>query len=119
MVLGLQYGQYLGEHDGVPPPDEDTMREFLTSRLDELTVYNVHSADDLLRTGRDGRPLALVTGQTLSSPEHPEYALAAYESEGVAGVRLASNTRGGIYELSAAEFAALIPSSKPPTAGGR
>jgi hypothetical protein len=108
-VLGLQYGSYLAEHNGAPPPDEKAMREFLESRLDELSAYNVKSADDLLGAGRDGQPVKIVVGAKVASPDQPQYPWAAYEQVGIDGKRLASNARGGVYELTAEEFAKQFP----------
>ncbi len=107
-VLGLQYGAFLGAHGGAAPPDDAAMRQFLESRLEELKTYNVASVDQLLTATRDGKPARFVCGKTIASADQPQYLWAAYEEEGAGGTRLASNTRGGVYELTAEEFAKQI-----------
>ena len=102
-VLGLQYGSYLSEK-GAPPPDEPAVRSYLKSRLTVLSDYGVKSVDDLLRPGRDGQPLKLIYGSKVPLREHPEYVWVAHEQVGVAGKRLACDSRGGIYEITDTEY---------------
>jgi hypothetical protein len=102
-LLGLQYGSYLSEK-GAPPPDESALRNYLKSRLATLGDYGVKSVDDLLRNGRDGQPLKLFYGTKVPSLEHPEYVWVAHEQTGVAGKRLACDSRGGIYEINDIEY---------------
>jgi hypothetical protein len=106
-LLGLQYGTYLSEK-GAPPPDEPGFREYLQSRMAVLGDYGVKSADDLLRQGRDGQPFKVNYGIKNSLPERPEYVWAAYEQNGVAGMRLACDSRGGVHEITDVEYAQLF-----------
>jgi len=108
-VLSQQYGAYATEHNGTPPKDEAAFRGYLQSRLEDLSIYNVKSPDDLLVKGRDGQPLQIVYGAKMSIADRPEYIWAAYEQTGVGGKRLASDSRGGVYELDAAEFNKQLP----------
>jgi len=107
-ILGLEYGKFLAEHNA-PPKDEAAMRDYLQSRMSDLSAYGVKNVDDLLRHGRDGQPLQVIYGQTVAAPDKPEYPWAAYEQSGVDGMRLAVNVRGGVQELGAAEFSQQIP----------
>jgi hypothetical protein len=109
IVLGREYGSYLGEHNGAPPKDETALRAYLESRLGELSAYGVNSVDDLLRAGRDGQPIQVIYGEKVVSPDRPEYPWAAYEQVGVDGKRLASDARGGVYEIGDEEFSLQIP----------
>ena len=102
-LLGLQYGTYLSEK-GAPPPDEKALRSYLQSRLTVLSDYGVKSVDDLLPPGRDGQPLKLFYGSKVPLREHPEYVWVAHEQVGVAGKRLACDSRGGIYEITDTEY---------------
>ena len=102
-LLGLRYGSYLSEK-GVPPSDEPALRSYLKSRLNVLSDYGVKSVDDLLRPGRDGQPLKLIYGNKAPLREHPEYVWVAHEQVGVAGKRLACDSRGGIYEITDTEY---------------
>jgi hypothetical protein len=106
-LLGLQYGSYLADKGG-PPPDESALRNYLQSRLTVLRDYGVKSVDDLLRLGRDGQPLHLIYGRKVPLPEHPEYGWVAHELSGIDGKRLACDSRGGIYEITDAEFSQLL-----------
>lgn len=109
-VVGMQYAEFLGAHGGKAPQDDAEMRQFLESRLEDLKMYNVTSIDQLLSAGRDGKPIKIVTGKTIPTADQGgQYLWAAYESEGLDGVRLAVNSRGGVYELSNDEFAKQIP----------
>ena len=62
-----------------------------------------------MRTGRDGQPLAVVTGKKVETPDLSPYPWAAYEKVGVDGIRLVSDTRGGVYEIEEQEFSQHIP----------
>jgi hypothetical protein len=103
-LLGLQYGSYLSEM-GAPPPDEPALRKYLQSRLVELSDFGVKSVDDLLRLGRDGQPVKLIYGTKVPVTERPEYAWVAFEQVGVNGIRLACDSRGGVYEITDIEYA--------------
>jgi hypothetical protein len=102
-LLGLQYGSYLSEM-GAPPPDEPALRKYLQSRLTELSDLGVKSVDDLLRQGRDGQPFKLLYGTKVPVAERPEYVWVAFEQVGLGGMRLACDSRGGVYEVSDLEF---------------
>jgi hypothetical protein len=102
-ILGQQYGTYLSEK-GTPPPDEAALRSYLLSRLTAMSDYGVKSVDDLLRLGRDGQPFKLIYETKVPLPERPEYVWVAHEQVGVAGKRLACDSRGGVYELTDVEF---------------
>jgi hypothetical protein len=102
-LLGLQYGSYLSER-GAPPSDEPALRSYLQSRLTVLSDYGVKSVDDLLCRGRDGQPLKLIYGNKAHLQEHPQYVWVAHEQVGLAGKRLACDSRGGIYEITDTEY---------------
>jgi hypothetical protein len=104
ILLGREYGGYLAEK-GTAPPDEEALRAYLQTRLVDLVDYGVKTADDLLRIGRDGQPLKVVVGSRIPTAERPEYAWSAYEQSSTAGIRLACDSRGGVYELTDDEFA--------------
>jgi hypothetical protein len=107
-VLGLEYGSYLTEHNGAPPADEAAMRDYLQSRMVDLSELGVKGVDDLLRLGRDGQPIKVVYGAKIAMPDRPQYAYAAYEQTGVDGTRLVCDSRGGVYEMGETEFTEQI-----------
>jgi hypothetical protein len=80
------------------------MRDYLQLRLVDLADFGVKSADDILRSGRDGKPLKVVVGGKVPTADRPEYVWAAYEQSATGGTRLACDSRGGVYELSEEEF---------------
>jgi hypothetical protein len=102
-LLGLEYGKFLVDHNA-PPDDERALRIYLESRMNDLSAYGVKSVDDLLRNGRDGKPLQIIYGKTIAAPDRPDFPWAAYEHTGVDGTRLAVHARGGVQELDAAQF---------------
>jgi hypothetical protein len=104
VLLGREYGGYLAEKGG-PPASEEAMRGYLQLRLVDLADYGVKSADDVLRSGRDGQPLKVVVGSRVPTAERPEYVWAAHEQSATEGTRLACDSRGGVYELTDEEFA--------------
>jgi len=108
-LTGQEYGSYLAAHNGQPPKDAAAFRQFVESRLDQLTPYNVKSADDLLKSPRDGQPLVIVAGKVATAPDQKDFPWAAYEQTGVDGKRMAVNTRGGVVDLTPEEFAQYLP----------
>ena len=107
-VLGLEYGSYLTEHNGAPPPDEAAMRAYLQSHMADLSEYGAKGVDDLLRLGRDGQPIKVICGAKIAAPDRSQYAWAAHEQTGVDGKRLVCDSRGGLYEVSDKEFTEQI-----------
>jgi hypothetical protein len=107
-LLGIEYGRYLAAH-GSPPKDEAAWRAYLESRMSDLSAYGVKSVDDLLGKGRDGQPIQVIYGATVTAPHQTEYPWAAYEQTGVGGQRLAVNVRGGLQELAPDEFSKQVP----------
>ena len=108
-LVGLQYGDYMASNRGAAPKDLESYRKFVESRLADLANYNVKSADDILNSRRDGLPFTLICGKKILDPDQPDLPWAAYEQTGVDGKRLAANTRGGVVELTAEEFARRVP----------
>jgi hypothetical protein len=112
-VLGLEYGEYLASHRNAPPAKVGDFRAFLESRPEKLKEYRVTSIDELLTSPRDHQAISIVCGVAQPVLDEGGYALAAYEAEGVDGKRLVSSARGGVVEMTAAEFSAAFPSLGP------
>jgi hypothetical protein len=108
-LLGLEYGGYLAQRNGSPPPDEAAFRSYLQSRLTSLSDFGVKNLDDLLPPGRDGRPLMLIIAAKLPASERGGVVWSAHEATAVDGFRLACDSRGGIHELSDEIFASTFP----------
>ncbi len=103
-LLGLQYGSFLADSNGAAPADESVLRKYLESQLATLSDYGVKSADDLLRTGRDGQLLQVIYGTKAPVSERPDYVWVAHEQTAVDGIRFACDSRGGVYELTYEDF---------------
>ncbi len=108
-LVGLQYGDYVTANNGAPPKDLESFRAFLETHVAELANYNVKNAEDILSSRRDGKPLAVICGKKVFDPDQPDSVWAAHEQTGVDGKRLAVTVRGGVVELTAAEFTRRIP----------
>ena len=108
-MVGIEYGRYLVANNGAPPPDEAAMRTFLDLQISRTPNYGVASADELLSSTRDGKPLQLICGAKVAPPDRPEALWAAYEQTGVDGRRLVVNTRGDVVELDAEAFDRDVP----------
>lgn len=108
-VLGLEYGDYLATHQNVPPKDEAEFRAFVASRPQKMAEYRVSSVDELFTSPRDGQPIQIVCGAAKPVLDSVGYAVAACEAAGIDGKRLVANVRGGVSEISAADFAQAFP----------
>jgi len=108
-VLGLEYGDYLATHRNAPPAELAQFRTFIESRPQKMAEYRVASIDDLFTSPRDSQPIQVVCGVAKPVLDAGGFALAAYEATGVDGKRLVANIRGGVSELSAADFAQTFP----------
>ena len=103
-LLSVFYGEYLDSHQGRPPKDNDAFREYLETRTEDLNRYNLQSIDQLMTSPRDGQPLLIVCGKRLAPVDSPGTPWAAYEQQGIDGVKMAVQVRGGVQDLSADEI---------------
>ncbi|MGB9688728.1 hypothetical protein [Thermogutta sp.] len=110
-ILGLLYGQYMGQHMGKAPPNEQAFREFVQRQTGFLKQFHIENSEDVFRSARDGEPYAVLygdlsrTGQLLGAP------VIAWEKKGVNGRRYIVNTLGSVKEVTEEEFTKLVPSS--------
>lgn len=102
-LLGMEYGAYLANY-GKAPADAAALKTFLQSRIGQLQDFGIKNIDQLLPAGRDGQPLRIVYREVIRPTEQPSYAWVACEEAGSDGVRLACDSRGGVYELSEEQF---------------
>lgn len=108
-AVGVEYGRYLGQHNGAPPSDEAAFRAFVDAQIAQTKDYGVASAEELLLSPRDGKPVKVIVGAKVTAPDQPDLPWAAYEQTGVDGKRLAVNARGTVVEFSSEEFSQAIP----------
>ncbi len=112
-LLGRMYGEYLADHNGLAPPDEERFTKFLTSRKDRLATAGISQVEDLLVSPRDGQPLVVLYGKQ-SAPEGPGgLPWAAYEQTGLAGRRCVIGARGTVEEMDKEHFAQVFPGRSP------
>lgn len=108
-VLGLLYGQYIGQHMGRPPQDEQAFRAFVQKQEAFLKQFHLESPDQVFRSERDGEPYTVVygdlskTGQLFGGP------VVAWEKKGVGGRRYVVNSLGAVKEVTEEEFKQLVP----------
>jgi hypothetical protein len=107
-MVGIEYGRYLAQHNGAPPPDEAAFGAFLDAQIKNTPDYGVASAGELLAATRDGGPLVVIYGKKVAPPDAPDLLWAAYEKTGVDGMRLVVNARGLVTELAADEVERII-----------
>jgi hypothetical protein len=112
--LTVFYGQYLGQHRGQPPANEQDFRNFLqTLAKDRLASMQVKSIDELFISPRDGKPyVILYVPAAKASGELPSTTVIAYEQEGKGGKRFIARMLGAIEELDEAQFKKQIPQAK-------
>ncbi len=108
-LAGVAYGEYLAANRGTPPKDVAALRRHIESRLPDLQVNGVKSADDLLISPRDGEPFVVISGALIAPPEQPDAPWALHEATGVDGRRMVGSARGVVVELSPEEFAQQFP----------
>src|SRR5688500_11225007 len=61
-AMGDFYGAYLADHRGQPTKDEQTIREYLTSKQEALQKAGL-TVDDMFKSPRNGEPFVWVYGK--------------------------------------------------------
>lgn len=111
--LAILYGQYIGQHRGQPPPNEEAFRKFIEAQPPEmLKSLNVSSVDELFVSSRDGKPYKILYGEAAKKgpPGGPAGSpVIAYEQEGQGGRRWVASSMGAIEEVDEARFKQLVP----------
>lgn len=109
--LAVMYGQYVREHRGQKPPNENAFKEFVQAQpADRLQALGVENSDSLFVSQRDNQPFTILYGDaTIAGPDGMQ--IIAYESQGRDGVRWIAGDLGNVQEITDAEFAELVPSS--------
>ena len=94
-VVGLMYGEFLGQNAGAPPANEAAFAKFL-EREPEYWNKLAPTVAQFLQSPRDQKPLRIVYGAKLKTPDDGSLPWVACESEGVAGTRMIVNIRGSV-----------------------
>jgi hypothetical protein len=82
--LATYYGRYASQHEGMGPPNERELKEFIksNSKLDDQQV------DKLFASPRDKQPFVVFYGREMGVPNAKGGPAIAHEKEGVDGTRL-------------------------------
>jgi hypothetical protein len=100
------YNGYLSSHRNQPPANEQAFRSYLDTKQDALQKLGL-TADDILKSPRNGKPLQWIYGKMPQSRGGVTYL--AYESESVEGKRLVLGTRGMYEEMEETKFKTVFP----------
>ncbi len=111
-VLGLLYGQYVGQHMGRPPQDEQAFRSFVQKQTAFLQQFHIDSPDQVFKSARDGEPYAVIYGDASKVGQLSGAPVIAWEKKGVGGRRYVANSLGAVKEVTDEEFKQLVPASE-------
>jgi hypothetical protein len=105
--MGDFYGAYLADHRGRPPKDEQTFREYLTSKQEALQKASL-TVDDMFKSPRNGEPFVWVYGK---KPPVGSSGVSyfGYEKTSVDGTRLVLGSRGSYERLDDSQFRKAFP----------
>jgi hypothetical protein len=104
--MGVLFNQFIVEHSGQPPKDEQEFRSFLATKQSVLEALNL-SVDGMFVSPRNGTPITWVYGGKL--PKGPQgMTYIAYEKAPVDGKRFVLAMNGMHAELDEAEFKRLF-----------
>ena len=108
------YGQYLGQHRGQPPANEQEFRKYIEALGKErLASMQVKTVDELFLSSRDGKPYVILYGAvSKTGAELPFTTVVAYEQEGKGGKRFIARMSGAVEEVDEANFKQLVPNAK-------
>lgn len=105
--LRLVVGMFVSSQQalGRPPRDEAEFKQYINQNGSRVLEHaGVSSADELLVSERDGKPLVVLYQPT---PQQKATGVIAYEAEGVDGRRDVGFQLGNIQSMTDAEFAEL------------
>lgn len=104
-VLGILYGKFVSGTRGRAPSDQEQFLNYLSSKKPSWEKI-VSSAEQLVVSPRDGKPLVVLYGEAYANQKSSVAPWVAYEQEGIDGTHLAVNIRGTIEEMDSAKLKA-------------
>ncbi|MBC7857116.1 MAG: hypothetical protein IAF94_27105 [Pirellulaceae bacterium] len=113
--LAKFYGEYVNQHQGLPPKGEAEFKAFLQEsknarRLE--TEFKIKETDKLLISPRDHQPFVIYYG-ALSKNLGPGGApVVAYEKDGSGGKRLVVSALGAVEAVDDAAFRKMVPDAR-------
>lgn len=108
-VLGLLYGQFIGQNMGRPPASEEQFRSFVQKQGAFLKQMNVESPEQIFRSNRDGEPYVVLYGDLSKAGQLSGAPIVAWEAKGAGGKRYIVNSLGAVKEVTEEEFKQLVP----------
>lgn len=109
-MMGVEYGNFAAEHGDKPPSNKEELVDFLETRKDRIRGLN--SVDQLFTSPRDNQPLVIFYGSEMPPADESGYPVVAHEAVGESGRLLATNTRGGVTEISQGEIPSYFGSTQ-------
>lgn len=107
--LSLLYGQYMGQHRGQPPKNEEEFKNFVQAQKSFLNQFGITDAATLFISERDGQPYVVIYGQPKGPAALSGQPVIAYEKVGVEGKRFVASQLGAVEEVDEARFKELVP----------
>ncbi len=108
--LALLYGQFIGQHRGRPPANEEELKEFIRSTgSQQLASFGVTDPNSLFISSRDQKPYVVLYG--VGAPLGAARVV-AYEREGKGGTRFIANDLGEVQEVDEARFTEMVPAAR-------
>jgi hypothetical protein len=111
--LMILYGQYIGQHRGKPPSNEQEFQAFVEeSGPGLLESFPDIDAQSLFVSARDNKPFVILYGRVEGPPGPGGQPVVAYEQEGANGKRLVASNLGAVEEVDETRFRELVPDAK-------
>lgn len=107
--LSLLYGQYMGQHRGQPPQNEEEFKKFVAAQKSFLNQFGITDAATLFISERDGQPYVVIYGAPKGPAALAGQPVIAYEKVGVGGKRFVATQLGAVEEVDEARFKELVP----------
>ncbi len=110
--LAILYGQYIGQHRGQVPPNEEAFRKFVEQEAPKMKgQFTFSTIEELFVSPRDGKPYKILYGEAAKKgPPGPDGSpLIAYEQQGQGGRRWIASAMGAIEEVDETRFKQLVP----------
>ena len=109
--LSIFYNQYVGQHQGRPPPNEIEFKVFVKENQALITGLNVADADALFISSRDNKPYVVIYDVPTGPPGPGMQPVVIYEQEGVNGMRYVASSLGAVEEVDEAKFREYVPNA--------
>ena len=109
------YGDYVRQHQGMPPAGEAEFKAFLKETKNAAWLkeeFKVTDIDKLLISPRDNKPFVIYYGTRSKNAGPGGALLVAYEQVGLEGKRFVASALGAVEEVDEAAFRKMVPDAK-------